>query len=89
MPEDTSLPPDTTIRGAALGGGIYRYVFVNNSDQTVAFTVQDQSPFALAPGTSKTVDLPYAQRYWEIDAALDTEVNGNTLTVSGGGGGDI
>jgi hypothetical protein len=89
-PQDTSLPPDTTINGAALGGGLYRYVFVNNSDKDVTFMVQDQSPFALAPGTTKTLDLPYEKRWWEIDPAeLATEANGNTLTVSSGGNGDI
>jgi hypothetical protein len=84
-PEDTSMPPETTINGAALGGGIYRFVFVNNSGQTVTFTVQDQSPFTLAPGTDKTLDLPYATRYWETDTVGNTEVDGNVLTVTDGG----
>jgi hypothetical protein len=90
-PEDTSLPPDTTISGAALGAGLYRYIFVNNSYQTVTFTVQDQSPFTLISGSSKTLDLPYATRWWETEApaGLVTEVDGNTLTVSDGGGGNI
>jgi hypothetical protein len=86
-PQDTSLQPDTTINGAALGGGLCRYIFVNNSGQTVTFTVQDQSPFTLVGGESKTLDLPYATRWWEIDPAdLYAEVDGNTITVIGGGG---
>jgi hypothetical protein len=86
-PEDTSLPPDTIIRGAALGAGLYRYTFINNSAQTVTFTVQDQSPFTLAPGTTETLGLPYATRWWEIDPPeLYTEVDGNTLTVTDPGG---
>jgi hypothetical protein len=86
-PQDTSLPPDATITGAALGGGLYRYTFVNNSVQTVTFSVQDQSPFTLESGTTKTLDLPYEKRWWEIDPVeLYTEVDGNTITVSGGGG---
>jgi hypothetical protein len=90
MPQDTSLPPETTMDGAALGGGLYRFVFVNNSAQSVTFMVQDQSPFALAPGASKTLDIPYSRRYWETDpAAVTAEVDGNVLTVTDGGGGDI
>jgi hypothetical protein len=85
-PQDTSISPETTINGSSLGGGMYRFVFVNNSARTVTFTVQDQSPFTLTGGTSKTLDLSFATRWWEIDAALVTEVNGNTLTVIGGGG---
>jgi hypothetical protein len=85
---DASLPPETLfISGAALGGGLYRFAFVNNSAQTVTFTVQDQSPFALESGESKTLDLPYEWRWWEIDPAdLYAEVDGSVLTVTGGGG---
>jgi hypothetical protein len=87
-PQDMSLPPDTTINGAALGGGLYRFVIVNNSYRTVTFTVQDQSPFTLASGESKTLDLPYEKRWWEINlqAEFVTEINGNTLTVTEPGG---
>jgi hypothetical protein len=86
-PQDASMPPETTINGVALGAGMYRFVFVNNSTQTVTFMLWEQSPFALAPGASKTLDLPGGTQAWETDpAGLATEVNGNTLTVSGGGG---
>jgi hypothetical protein len=89
-PQDTSLPPETTITGAALGGGLYRFVFVNNSSRDVTFMVWEQSPFALAPGASKTLDLPGETQAWETDAAeVTAEADGNTLTVSDGGGGDI
>jgi hypothetical protein len=84
-PKDTSLPPETTITGAPLGGGMYRFVFVNNSGKTVTFTVWEQSPFTLAPGTGKTLDLPYETRPWEIDTVGNTEVDGNVLTVTEGG----
>jgi hypothetical protein len=89
-PQDMSLPPETTITGAALGGGLYRFVFVNNSAYSVTFMLWEQSPFALAPGASKTLDLPGETQAWETDPAeVTAEADGNTLTVSDGGGGDI
>jgi hypothetical protein len=89
-PEDTSIPPGGTISGAALGAGMHRFTFVNNSGQTVSFTVQDQSPFALESGATKILDLPYETRRWEIDTTeVATEVNGSVLTVTDIEGGDI
>jgi hypothetical protein len=89
-PEDASMPPETTLSGAALGGGMYRYTFINNSGQTVTFTVQDQNPFTLVNGESKTLDLPYATRWWEIDPpGLATATYTGALVVTNGGGGDL
>jgi hypothetical protein len=50
--------------------------------------VQGQRPFTLTGGESKTLDLPYEKRWWEIDRQSEfvTGVNGNTLTVTDPGG---
>jgi hypothetical protein len=89
-PQDMSMPPDTTLTGAALGGGMHRYVFVNSSGQNVTLTVQGQDPFTLPPGASKTLDIPFSTRWWEISPPeLAAEASGNTLTVTDGGGGDV
>jgi hypothetical protein len=86
-PEDTSMPSKGIVIGAALGGGLCRYTFVNRSSQTVTFTVQDQSPFALESGATKVLDLPYERCSWEIGTpGVYVEVEEGVLTINDTGG---
>jgi hypothetical protein len=82
-PEDASMPADTALRGTALGAGMYRYRFSNESGSALTVTVQDYGPVTLGAGESRVLDLAFQRRFWKLSAGgQQAEAGPGTLTFT-------
>ena len=82
-PEDASLPADTSVTGAPLGAGIYRYRIVNESRSTLTVTVQDHGPVSLGAGESRVLDLAFQRRFWKLtEGSQQAETEPGILTFT-------
>jgi hypothetical protein len=80
-PEDASMPADNAVMGEALGAGMYRYRFINESRFALTVTVQDYGPVTLSAGESRTLDLAFQRRFWKLSrGSQQAEAGEGTLT---------